>query len=37
MVGPSGTKMCLAVAKTLLHDVQEEQDLFGEGGDLEDT
>ena len=37
VVGPSGTKMCLALAKMLLHDDQMERDLFGEGGELEDT
>jgi hypothetical protein len=29
--------MCLLLAKTLLHDDQMERDLFGDGGDLEDT
>lgn len=31
LVGPEGTKMCLVLAKALLHDNQMERDLFGEG------
>ena len=36
-LGPSGTKMQLALARALMHDDLEARDLLGEGDDLEDT